>query len=257
VLSRNSRFKIMYDFANLLFSGPCNARCYFCIGYEIDPALRTNNLNVFPPRNLAAFIILIRQHKIRQVVFTGTDTDPQLYRYEAHLLAYLQEQLGPETQFSLHTNGRLALRKMETFNLYSRAAISIPSFDPETYHQMMGVPHIPELPEILRQATIPVKISCLVTDKNAAEIPQFLTRCRDLAIQRVVLRKRFGALRSWEQIIPLYQLPLLPRDEYRSNLVYDFQGMEVTLWDFNQSTSRSINLFASGMISSSYLLAKT
>jgi hypothetical protein len=24
-----------YDFANLLFSGPCNARCPFCIGQQV------------------------------------------------------------------------------------------------------------------------------------------------------------------------------------------------------------------------------
>jgi len=71
----------------------------------------------------------------------------------------------------------------------------------------------------------------------------------------VVLRKPFDEIRPWEQIIPVHRLALLPRNVYRANPVFDFQGMEVTLWDFNQSTSQSINLFASGMISSDYLLA--
>jgi molybdenum cofactor biosynthesis enzyme MoaA len=246
----------MYDFANILFSGPCNAHCYFCIGREIDPTLRPNNLNTFPPLNLAAFIDLIHQYEIRQVIFTGTDTDPQLYQHETRLLIYLRQQLHSETQFSLHTNGRLSLHKMETFNLYDRASISFPSFDPIIYRQMMGVPKTPNLPQILQQATIPVKISCLVTAENAAEIPQFLTRCQNLMIQRVVLRKRFGERKPWDALLPTYQLFLNPQDKYRSNPIYAFRGMEVTLWDFDQSSSKSINLFASGLISSNYLLTE-
>jgi molybdenum cofactor biosynthesis enzyme MoaA len=247
----------MYDFANLLFAGPCNARCYFCIGHEIDPALRPNNLKIFPPDNLEAFIALILQYQIRQVVFTGTDTDPQLYEHEAHLLAHLRERLPPETRFSLHTNGRLALQKIKTFNQYDRAAISVSSFDPVTYQQMMGVPGPPDLGEIMHQATIPIKISCLASAENAVELPSFLQCCQDLGVQRVILRKRFGEPRPWDVLIPFQKLNLIPKSSYRSNQVYDFLGMEVTLWEFDQSTSTSINLFASGLISSSYLLTKT
>ena len=44
-----------FDFANLLFSGPCNACCPTCIGKQIDPRLNTNNLDEYPPRNLERF----------------------------------------------------------------------------------------------------------------------------------------------------------------------------------------------------------
>lgn len=246
----------MSDFANLLFSGPCNARCYFCIGSQLDPALTPNNLSEFPPRNLDAFLALIDQQVIRQVVFTGTNTDPQLYQHEARLLAYLRERLPSETQFSLHTNGRLALRKMKTFNQYDRVALSLPSFIPSTYRQMMGVPGPPDMLEILRQARIPVKVSCLVGAENTPEIPRFLSRCWDLGIPRVVFRKPYGDITLWEQIIPINRLGLEYRDEYRTNPVFDFRGMEVTLWDFNETTSQAINLFASGVVSPNYQLVE-
>jgi len=244
----------LYDFANLLFAGPCNARCYFCIGQEIDPALSPKNLDVYPPRKLEVFLKLIRKHKIRQVVFTGTNTDPQLYQHEARLLSYLRERLPPETQISLHTNGRLAINKIETFNQYDRAAVSLPSFEPATYRQVMGVPGPPNIAKILQRARIPVKISCLVTKENKAEIPLFLDTCHQLGVRRVVLRKRFGEVKPWDTLISIQELALTPRFEYRTNPVYDFQGVEVTLWDFYQSASKSINLFASGLISSSYHL---
>jgi len=246
----------MYDFANLLFSGPCNAHCYFCIGNQLDPALSPSSLSKFPPRNLEAFLALICQQEIRQVVFSGTNTDPQLYHHEARLLDSLRERLPSRTQFSLHTNGRLALRKMKTFNQYDRVTLSLPSFIPRTYRRMMGVPRPPDILEILRQARIPVKVSCLVSAENAAEIPQFVSRCWASGIQRVVFRKPFGEIKPWEQIFPLHRLGLLPQDEYRANPVFDFRGMEITLWDFNESTSQSINLFASGVISANYRLVE-
>jgi MoaA/NifB/PqqE/SkfB family radical SAM enzyme len=251
--------KTMYDFANILFSGgskyPCNARCPYCIGGQIDPRLNADNLNLYPPRHLDRFIELVDRHAVRQVVFTGTNTDPQLYRHEQRLIAHLRGVL-PGVQLSLHTNGRLALKKMDTFNLYDRVSISLPSFHPLTYRKMMGVPHQPDLAEILRHVRAPVKISCLVTDDNAAGTGAFLQGCRALGIHRVVLRKLYGERRSWRQLLPQRELSLVRRGTFRGNPVYDLDGMEVTLWDFARAQAVSINLFSSGVISTEYLLAR-
>ena len=55
-----------YDFANILFAGPCNQHCPYCIGQQVDPALNQNNLDEFPLRNLAAFVALLRQHRVAE-----------------------------------------------------------------------------------------------------------------------------------------------------------------------------------------------
>jgi molybdenum cofactor biosynthesis enzyme MoaA len=245
----------MIDFANILFSGRCNARCLFCIGRQVDPRLNENNVRLFPPRNLGRLIEIIWQQEIRQVILTGTNTDPQLYRYEAELLRLLREQTPPGTQLILHTNGRLALHKIDVFNQYDRACLSLPSFNPATYQKMMGVSHPPDLKEILRRAVIPVKISCVVSEANAGEMEEFLARCLDLGVQRLVLRKLYGEKRAWEELLQ-GDLELTWMSEYRNNPVYDYQGMEVTLWDFEDTESTSINLFSNGLISRKYLLTK-
>jgi MoaA/NifB/PqqE/SkfB family radical SAM enzyme len=246
-----------YDFANLLFAGPCNARCPTCIGKQIDPRLSVNNLDVFPPHNLERFIKMIQEYAIRRVVFSGTTTDPQLYHHEARLLAYLRLRLESETDFSLHTNGRLALRKLEVFNQYDRVSLSFPSFEPHTYWKMMGVPHPPDLDEIVRRAQVPLKLSCLVNEHNAPEIASFLERAHATGIRRVVLRKLYGDSRPWSDWIDLHALQLNHIRDYRGNPVFDYAGMEVTLWDFDQTESRSINLFSSGEISLNYHLVET
>jgi molybdenum cofactor biosynthesis enzyme MoaA len=249
----------MYDFANILFSGgsihPCNALCPYCIGRQIDPRLNVNNLNLYPPHNLDLFIEWSGRHAIRQVVFTGTNTDPQLYRHERRLIRDVRQAL-PGVQVALHTNGRLALKKMDIVNLYDRVSISLPSFDPATYRKMMGVPYPPDLAGILRQARVPVKISSVVTDENAASTGAFLETCRSLGIRRVVLRKLYREKRSWRVLLPRRGLPLVRRGAFRGNPVYEFHGMEVTLWDFERSQATSINLFSSGEISTVYLLAQ-
>jgi molybdenum cofactor biosynthesis enzyme MoaA len=243
---------VRYDFANLLFAGPCNARCYFCIGQQIDPRLSVNNLHEYPPRNLDRFIALIVEHAIKQIVFTGTTTDPQLYRHEARLLAHLRERLPPNTQLALHTNGRLALKKIDVLNQYDRVCISFPTFDPATYFKMMGVRGVPDLAQIVDRAQIPVKVSCVIDEHNVHELLHFLERCHALGLKRLVLRCLYGDARLWN-------LPadLLLHREYRGHPVYDYSGMEVTLWNFDRCDCTSLNLFSDGTISDEYLLAKT
>jgi MoaA/NifB/PqqE/SkfB family radical SAM enzyme len=246
----------MFDFANILFSGACNARCPFCIGKQVLPGLNQDNLHLFPPANLDRFIHLVWEHRIPQVVLTGTNTDPQLYAYEGELLALLRQRLPAGTQISLHTNGRLALRKIDWINQYDRVAISFPSFKPETYRRIMGVSNPPDLERIIPLLQIPFKISCILHPRSQAELGQFLQGCQERGVQRVVLRKIFGEKRSWEQLIPFNALGLESQGVYRGNPVYYLEGMEVTLWDFTQSACTSLNLFSNGQINADYLLAQ-
>jgi molybdenum cofactor biosynthesis enzyme MoaA len=239
-----------YDFANILFAGPCNLRCPYCIGQQVDPTLNRNNLHEFPPRNLDTFTELLRQHRMRQIVLTGTTTDPQLYRHEARLIAWLRERL-PKVQLSLHTNGQRALTKIDVLNRYDRVSLSLPSFDPDTYEKMTGSRRVPALAAILQASLIPVKVSCVVNEHNADQLDAFLARCRELGVRRVVLRRLYGDHSHW-RVLP----GPTPIRTYRNNPVYDYDGIEVTMWRFDATTSTSLNLFSDGTISDKYLLTR-
>lgn len=241
----------MHDFANILFAGACNRFCPFCIGKEVPKKVNQDNLNLFPLRNQVAFIQRVLELQITEIVFTGTTTDPQLYRYEKELLSELRFQL-PGVHFSVHTNGVLALRKIEIFNSYDRACISFPSFVQSTYQKMMGSRNVPDIEAIVKASIIPIKVSCILTKENESEIESFLGRLSGIGIQRVVIRKLFGDIQEY-QILK----NRTPSSIYRENPVYNLDGMEVTVWDFGKSTSRSINLFPDGTIGSTYLLART
>jgi hypothetical protein len=83
------------------------------------------------------------------------------------------------------------------------------------------------------------------------EVNEFLERCRDIGIERLVFRQMYGDTRKWGILGNLPQVSV-----HRHNPVYDYKGMEVTYWNFDQTSSRSLNLFSNGAISSHYLLTK-
>ena len=242
----------MYDFANVLFAGPCNRACPFCIGRLVPERANAPNLDLFPPRGLDRFVEEVNRHRVREVVFTGTTSDPQLYRHERRLIDLLRGRLHAQARLSVHTNGVRALRRIDVFNAYDRACISFPSFRPGTYAKMMGSRRVPDLAAILAAARIPVKVSCVVNEHNVAEIDAFLAECRRIGVRRVVVRRLYGETREWDI---LRGLPVV--GSFRGNPVLSCDGMEVTYWDFDESRCRSLNLFADGTLGTSYLLAET
>lgn len=241
-----------YDFANILFAGPCNRACPWCIGKRLPDSLNEENLSLFPPRGIDALVEAVNGHRIPEVVLTGTVTDPQLYRHEGALLGLLRERLHSGARISLHTNGALALRRMDLLNRYDRACISFPSFEPATYRAMMGPGGVPDLEGILRAARIPVKVSCVLDDPNLPEVDAFLARCARIGVGRVVLRRLFGDRRPFRVLEGRR-----PARTFRGNPVYEVEGMEVTVWDFDAATCRSVNLFPDGTLGRDYLLTET
>lgn len=242
----------MPDFANILFAGPCNRFCPFCIGKQLPQAVQTDNLDRYPLLNQERFAREVNRLGIDQVVFTGTVTDPSLYRHQARLLTWLREHITTGATYSLHSNGVRALSHLHEFHLYDKACLSFPSFVPETYQRMMGSAKVPDLGLILERSRIPVKVSCLINEHNYAELDDFIRRCRELGLQRLVLRRLYGETREW-RVLPDFA----PVRRYRGNPVFDYHGMEVTYWNFDTSESTSINLFSDGTLGGSYLLTET
>ena len=208
------------------------------------------NLDRFPLTGLDTFIEELWRHEVRQISLTGVNTDPQLYKYEAKLLAYLRQKV-PQVKISLHTNGLLALKKIETFNLYDRACISFPSFQPQVYRAMTGATRMLDLEAIVKATKIPLKVSTLLTEENIEEVPSLMDRCRELGISRMVLRRLYGETRQWN-LFP----DLSPISYFGGNPVYEIDGVEVTLWDFSASCVRCLNLFSDGSISPEYQFAE-
>ena len=149
--------------------GPCNQRCYFCIGGQLSAGLSPSNLRLWPLRNLDAFIARMHETGTRKLILTGTTTDPQLYKHEARLVAVMRAQI-PGIHIALHTNGLLLLRKLGVARGYDSITVSLNSFDQATYTAIHGTRSMPDLAAIMAALSVPLKLSCVLTKENAMQV---------------------------------------------------------------------------------------
>ncbi|CAF1555051.1 unnamed protein product [Didymodactylos carnosus] len=240
-----------FEFGNILFSGPCNQKCPFCIGHQL---IKTpNNLRKESLENLDDFIAVMKESESSKIILTGTRTDPQLYKYEEKLLNRLRTDL-PNVHISLHTNGLLAAAKMRIFRMYDSCTISVNSFRPETYLKLHGVKQMPDLRHIINQApNVPIKLSCVLTEDNMNQVDEYLENAKVLGIKRIALRHLYGDSRRLPINAFQHKKPI---KFHQSNPVYDFDGLQVTHWIFDKTSGRSLNLFSDGTLSAEYLLTK-
>jgi len=194
----------------------------------------------------------MKETNTTKIIFTGTRTDPQIYKYEKDLVNLFRTSL-PGVHISLHTNGVNALQKLETFNLYDSCTLSFNSFNHTTYQKLHGTKTIPDIQSILSKASMPVKLSCILTEDNIGEVEDYINSARELGVRRIAFRHIFGK-GPWPAI-PLFQ-STTPVSYHCSNPVYNFDGIQVTHWTFDSTSGKSLNLFSDGTISEVYLLSK-
>lgn len=236
-----------------MLSWPCNARCPFCIGKSLNSQLNQNNLSLFPLKNIDNFLQILIDKGITEISLTWTTTDPLLYQYQTELVAYVRTRI-PQAKISLHTNGRLLLQQKDIASLYDRISLSLPSFDEITYHHMMWVPGVLDVQTIIQQINVPIKISCIVTWDTTNELPFFIQHCKALGIKRLTLRMLSHDMTNRETYIDPQKLWWKYLRMFANNPVYDFDWLEVTLRNFQNSQISCINLYSSWLISNNYLL---
>lgn len=235
--------------ANILLSGRCNLRCPACIGRQPGRAL-PDNLERFPLAGMARFEARLRRLGVREITLTGTNTDPLLHARLGEVVRRLKARV-PGARLNLHTNGVLAMRRLDVIRRCHRMCLSLPSLTAATCEAMTGSARVLDLERIVAEAGVPVKVSVLLSPHNMAEIPSLLARCRGAGVRRVVLRQ------PW----PRPAVPLtvnlgdaVSRRRFAGNPVYQLDGLEVTVWDFGQTRLHCLNLFSDGSMSHAYLL---
>ena len=240
-------------FANILLSGPCNARCPFCIGKLLDTKSNQNNLDVFPLLHIDEFLQALIDKHVTEISLTWTNTDPLLYKHQDKLISYIRSRI-PQAKISLHTNGRLLLQQKDIAVLYDRIALSFPSFDEETYYHMMWVPGVPDIKSIIKNISRPIKISCIITPENSHEIDYFVQQCQKLGIKRIAFRMLYQDTATWDKYLDPQLLWWQKVRTFANNPVYDFHGLEITLRTFENSDITCLNLYSNWKISDKYLL---
>lgn len=247
----NSEGQFEHWFANVHLSGPCNRSCYFCIGQHMMALDSYNSLDTWPMTGMDEFITECKQHNLKELCITGTNTDPGLFKHHASFVNYIHEHL-PGIPIAIRTNA--AFYKPEIFSLYDKASITICSFDPDIYTKMMGQGKPPDVAKIvLENPKLDLKVNVVLGPENVpnGDIYKTLHALANAGVHRINLREPYGQKHvgnPFEGYAEFGKILGMPQ--------YTFRGMSVVYWDVHEVHVESVNLYASGRVSITYPISK-
>lgn len=250
----NSTGQFDHWFGNIHFSGPCNRSCYFCIGQHMMALDSFNNLNTWPLPGWDDFITKCKENNVREVNLTGSNTDPLLYKHLRVITEHLRKEL-PGAILGLRTNGAQYETKKDFVNLFDKISLSIHSFDPAIYTQMMGSGSPPNLSEICNEYAGDIKLNIVMGPQNIETDDIFRTmyEASRLKIKRINVREPYGQPHIGD---PMEKRGYVPDDTFLGMPVYVLDGTRVTYWDVHYVEVESVNLYANGRVSVTYPITK-
>ena len=248
----NSNKGFNHWFGNIHLSGPCNRKCYFCIGQHMMALDPLNNLNTWPLKNIDQFVAICLKHDVTDVNVTGTNTDPLLYQYVHELKLFLSEHI-PKLTFGLRTNGVLALQRTDLWHAFDKASITICSLNTDIHRTMMGAGKPADIERIIAlDPAKPVKVNIVLGPENFdLDVINTILILVKLGIKTVNIREPYRQ--------PHVGNPFRycnPDGHVLGMPYYMINGMKVTYWDVHYVEVESVNLYASGKVSVTYPISK-
>lgn len=249
-LNDDDRWK--HWFANIHLSGPCNRRCYFCIGQHMMAVDSLNTLHRFPLPGLSEFVNRVLDKGIKEVDVTGTNTDPLLYDHTEKIAGFLRTFI-PGVTLGVRTNGA---QHADRLRFYDKGSITICSTDYHRNLEIMGGPP-PDLGYLADYADLSkFKVNMVLTPETARfdEAVEMARLASMWGITRINLREPYGQ--------PHIGCAFMgkPGGSVLQDTVpyWDFPGMNVRVfyWDVHTVAVRSVNVYANGRVSETYPITK-
>jgi hypothetical protein len=254
----NSDSGFSHYFGNIHLSGPCNRKCYFCIGQHMMALDSFNNLTEWPLKGLDEFISTCLAHKVAEINVTGTNTDPLLYAHTHKLKQYIQRSI-PDLILGIRTNGVAVKQRMSNWQAYDKGSVTVCSFDSDVYRTMMGEGAPPDIAYLLLNASKSLrkslKVNIVLGPENCkdGDIYKTLNRLNEFGIKRVNLREPYGQPHIGDPFAGL----IVHAGRYLGMPYYNWgDDMEVTYWDVHYVEVESVNLYAQGKVSLTYPITK-
>lgn len=248
----NSNKNFRHWFGNIHLSGPCNRKCYFCIGQHMMGLDKYNVLDQWPLKGLDEFIKKCKEQNIKEINLTGSNTDPLLYNHTLKLHDYLYKGLGYFFDFKVRTN---AVANLDNLSYFNSGSVTICSLDEDIYKKMMGTGSPPDLKEIINYTYnwSDLKINIVLGPENVGDdLKKTLRKLIDHGVKRVNLREPYGQPRVGDPLDKDYS----PNKYVFGNPVYLIDECQITYWDVHYTEVESINLYANGNVSEDYPITR-
>lgn len=244
----NSTGNFKHWFGNIHLSGPCNARCYFCIGQHMMQLDSYNTLGTYPLPGWDEFAKGCVENNVEEIYLTGTNTDPLLYR---HISKLKDDVHALGCKFGARTNGLAIGSHPNRYNSFDKVSVSIPTLNKKVYKQIMGVSRNPPTRSEIFSGPTDVKINVVLCKESAGLTMRDLETFAEWGITRVNLREPYGQphvgnpLDGREPVSYIFGMPQ-----------YQLSSTVVTYWDVHYVEVESVNLYASGRVSLTYPITK-
>lgn len=259
----NSKGQFKHWFSNIHLSGPCNRKCYFCIGQHMMALDDINILDTWPLPNIDKFVDKLLEKEISEVNITGSNTDPLLYNHLPSLKEYLLDRI-PNLKLGIRTNGVSILTRPDRWRLFDKGSISITSLNSNIYKVTMGIGYPPKLSSIksICDSGGPIwddiKINIVLCPEilENDDIWNTIYNLAYLDINTINIREPYGQPHignPFNKYVPRYIRKYLDTmHDTLGNKTYRYKRCNITYWDVHYTEVESVNLYANGIISETY-----
>ena len=242
----NDSDKWLHWFGNIHLSGPCNRRCFFCIGQHMMALDSFNTLDTWPLQNIDSFVEHCRIYDIDQVYLTGTNTEPLQYKHIPKLANVLRSE---EIALGIRTN---ATKNVSLLRHFNKGSITVCFVDYAKNMWAMGGPP-PDLSEAAHYADLSqYKINMVLTSRTKMrDVKDMVELAKHWGITRINLREPYGQ--------PHVGNPLGWKDGtiLQGTVPYgEIDDVVLFYWDVHVVGVRSVNLYANGRVSNTYPITK-
>ena len=258
-----------YDYGEILFLGPCNNHCYYCLGNEMPKAKMVDNMSTpyNELNNLDLFLDMMKEHGSDTIYLSSVRTEPLLYKDIDNLCDYL---ISKGFKIGIRTNGLCDNFYNILPKLNAEISISINSLESNTNKKICRNEHVPDILSILwriSELNKQCRISIVVNRYNYKEIEHIISL---LSIYKCVsyiqLRKRYKYNKvidngleedrlRFDEVKLLIDKKHKKLPNFHESAVYDL-GVHVSLWEdvFKKESIKTLNYFSDGKITENNLL---
>lgn len=256
-----------YEFANINLLGRCNAKCFFCLGLDLQKELEGldfNDVHFNEWKNFTAFLVKCGQLGIKKIYITGQNTDSLQYKYLSQLIDNLH---STGFKVGMRTNGYLALTRMNEINKCDcSVGYTIQSLDPTTVRMILGRSDIPDWKFIIPD-TKNCRVQIVINRCNKLEFWKILRFLKQFKNIKYIQARRISTDNRQEELaadaIAYEEIYTQVRDIFplKNKLwgdaeIYDIYGMDVCFWRTVKTTINSLNYFVDGTISDEYFIVE-
>lgn len=255
------------DYGEILFTGKCNFKCFYCLGHEMDEDVydtSTNKVHFKDWKNFDLWLSSLKGSGTPKIYLSSTNSEPLLYPYLGELIEYVQ---GYGFKVGIRTNG---FKKSDDISLCDdEISISLQSLNHNTFKKITGRTLNFDILENIRniklRADATLRISIVVNRYNENEILEILDVLKGIkTISYVQLRKvyKYNNTKDFdEDLLAYYRVKSAFRafekiGNFKESEIFNYQGLHVSFWDnvFSKESIRSSNYWTDGRLTLNNLL---